>query len=147
MRELAKPLAFIVRSLKGSEKRLALKNQSTYLEAFLDLLFPFLTHFGKESEDFLLRSVVSPYEILGFWADKEQMEKQVGWTTKSEVFQTQEQAKSSFGCKRQENQKKKKDGQALDGEVVSAELRRELRDLESLRFQRTESRQKEKAGA
>lgn len=78
MRELAKPLAFIVRSLKGSEKRLALKNQSTYLEAFLDLLFPFLTHFGKESEDFLLRSVVSPYEILGFWADKEPMEKQVG---------------------------------------------------------------------
>lgn len=85
MRELAKLLAFIVRSLKGSEKRFALKNQSTYLEAFLDLL-PFLTHFGKESEDFLLRSVVSPYEILGFWADKEQMEKQVGWKTKSEVF-------------------------------------------------------------
>ena len=52
-----------------------------------------------------------------------------------------------FGCKRQENQKKKKDGQALDGEVVSAELRRELRGLESLSFQRRESRQKEKAGA
>ena len=58
MRELAKPLAFLVGSLKGSEKTLALENQSTYLEAFLDLLFHFLIRFGEESKDFLLRSVV-----------------------------------------------------------------------------------------
>ena len=56
MRELAKPLAFTVRSLKRLRKD-SLKNQSTYLGAFLALLYPFLAHFGEESEDFLLRSV------------------------------------------------------------------------------------------
>ena len=57
------------------------------------------------------------------------MKKQVDRTTKSEVFQSRERAKSVFGCKRQENKKERKDGQALDGEAVSAGLRRELKGL------------------
>ena len=40
------------------------------------------------------------------------MKKQVDRTTKSEVFQSRERAKSVFGCKRQENKKERKDRQA-----------------------------------
>ena len=57
------------------------------------------------------------------------MKKQVDRTTKSEVFQSRERAKSVFGCKWQENKKERKDRQALDGEGVSAGLRRELKGL------------------
>lgn len=57
------------------------------------------------------------------------MKKQVDRTTKSKVFQSREQAKSVCGCKRQENQKERKDRQALDGEAVLAGLRRELKGL------------------
>ena len=57
------------------------------------------------------------------------MKKQVDRTTKSEVFQSREQAKSVFGCKWEENQKERKDRQALDGVAVSVGLRRELKGL------------------
>ena len=57
------------------------------------------------------------------------MKKQVDRTTKSEVFQSRERAKLVFGCKWQENKKERKDRQALDGEAVSAGLRRELKGL------------------
>ena len=73
------------------------------------------------------------------------MKKQVDRATKNEVFQLQEQARLVFEYKQQGNQKEKKDRQALNGEVVSAGLRKELKGLENLEFQGMENRRKKKA--
>ena len=62
------------------------------------------------------------------------MKRQADQATKNEVFQIQEQAKLVFGYKQQGNQKEKKDGQAIDGEAVSAGLQKELKGLESLEY-------------
>ena len=62
------------------------------------------------------------------------MKKQVDRATKNEVFQLQEQARLVFEYKQQGNLKEKKDRQALNGEVVSAGLRKELKGLENLEF-------------
>ena len=57
--------------MKGSEK--TLKNQNTYLGAFLALLFPFLARFGEESEDFLFKSIT----VSLFW-ESEREERRAG---------------------------------------------------------------------
>ena len=70
------------------------------------------------------------------------MKGQADQATQNEVFQIQERVKLVFESKRQENQEEKKDGQAIDGEAVSAGLQRELKGLESLKYYGTENRQK-----
>ena len=62
------------------------------------------------------------------------MKKQADQATKNKVFQIQERAKSVFEYKQQGNQKEKKDGQAIDGEVVLAGLQKELKGLENLEY-------------
>ena len=75
-----------------------------------------------------------PCQILEIRTEGKQMKKQVDRATKNEVFQLQERARSVFEYKQQGNQKEKKDRQALDGEVVSAGLQKELKGLENLEF-------------
>lgn len=62
------------------------------------------------------------------------MKRQADQATRNEVFQIQERAKSVFENKQQGNQEEKKDGQAIDGEAVSAGLQEKLKGLESQEY-------------
>lgn len=62
------------------------------------------------------------------------MKRQADQATRTEVFQIQERVKLVFENKQQGNQEEKKDGQAIDGEAVSAGLQKELKGLESLEY-------------